>query len=59
MGTPIAAYFDASVAEFEREMVRNAHRMISERTCIRFTYVEAKPVAGPYLFYIKVASPSL
>jgi len=58
VSSPISYYFDPTVAEFEREMVRQAHRMIQERTCIRFQVVEEKPTSGPYIFYIKVASPA-
>ena len=39
-------------------MVRQAHRMIQEQTCIRFQVLE-QPPAGPHIAYVKVSSPTL
>uniref|UniRef100_A0A915DMM2 Metalloendopeptidase n=1 Tax=Ditylenchus dipsaci TaxID=166011 RepID=A0A915DMM2_9BILA len=54
---PIPVYFDDNVANYERQMVHQAHQMIQASTCIRFQTNAVKPV-GSHIYYAKIPSPS-
>uniref|UniRef100_A0A915DKD8 Metalloendopeptidase n=2 Tax=Ditylenchus dipsaci TaxID=166011 RepID=A0A915DKD8_9BILA len=54
---PIPVYFDDNVADYERQMVHQAHQMIQASTCIRFQTNAVKPV-GSHIYYAKIPSPS-
>uniref|UniRef100_A0A915DKK2 Metalloendopeptidase n=1 Tax=Ditylenchus dipsaci TaxID=166011 RepID=A0A915DKK2_9BILA len=54
---PIPVYFDDNVANYERQMVHQAHQMIQASTCIRFQTNAVKPV-GSHIYYAKIPSPT-
>uniref|UniRef100_A0A0N4WTA6 Metalloendopeptidase n=1 Tax=Haemonchus placei TaxID=6290 RepID=A0A0N4WTA6_HAEPC len=55
--TPIPYTFDESLAEYDKNDVRNALKEIEEKTCIRFEYFERTP-QGYHINYQKVDSPT-
>jgi len=57
IGQPIPYFFDTKIAEYERQMIRNAHQAIESNTCIKFQYSETKPSQN-HIYYVKVASPA-
>ncbi|PIO57112.1 hypothetical protein TELCIR_21485 [Teladorsagia circumcincta] len=56
--SPIPYTFDASLAEFDKNDVRNALKEIEEKTCIRFEYLATAP-KGYHINYQKVDSATL
>lgn len=54
--TPIPYTFDATLAEVDKNDVRNAIKEIEQKTCVRFQYVAAPK--GYHINYQKVDSPT-